>query len=75
MCYISGVWVWFRFLTQVDRIVSGLTEYEIMYVQPCRSHCSVLVWNIGMVPDGEDEGHAGSWQWTVSDEGQALGLG
>jgi hypothetical protein len=56
-------------------IVSGLTECEIMYVQPCRSPCSVLMWNTGIVADGEDEGHAGLWQWTVSGEGRALGLG
>jgi hypothetical protein len=42
-------------------------------MQPCRSACSVRVWNTGMVIDGEDEGHAGSCRWSESGEGRAHG--
>jgi hypothetical protein len=41
-------------------------------VQPYMSSCGVQVWSTGTMVD--NEGHAGSCQWTRSGEGRALGL-
>jgi hypothetical protein len=49
-------------------------EYELCVVQPYLSACGVQVWSTCMVVNNEGEDHAGSCRWTVSGEGQALGL-
>jgi hypothetical protein len=51
-------------------VVGRLTR--LCVVQPCLSACGVKVRSIGMVVDGEGEGHAGSSQWIGSSEGRAL---
>jgi hypothetical protein len=43
-------------------------------VQPSLLACGVQVWSTGTVVDDEGECHAGSYWWTRSGEGWALGL-
>jgi hypothetical protein len=42
---------------------------RLCIVQPCRSPCSVQVWSIGTVVNGDCEGHAGSCRWIGSGKG------
>jgi hypothetical protein len=57
-------------------LIESWTNRVMSYyvVQPCLSSCVVQAWSTSTVVDSKSEGHAGSYWWTKSDEGRALGL-